>query len=139
MILTDANVLICAFGTDTAEHAICKPWLGRLTLGDAQFGVSLLVLSAVARITTNPRISNIPVKSAKPCPTVTTFCTNRTAKSWSPDWTIFSRLCIATGTRGPRITDAWFAALAIERGCNWITFDRDYARFPGLDWRDPVI
>jgi len=39
--------------------------------------------------------------------------------------------------RGPRVADAWFAALAIERGCTWITLDRDYARFPGLDWEEP--
>ncbi|HWB49334.1 MAG TPA: hypothetical protein VG651_09510 [Stellaceae bacterium] len=38
------------------------------------------------------------------------------------------------------VTDAWFAALAIERGgCTWITYDRDYARFPGLDRRLPSI
>jgi predicted nucleic acid-binding protein len=31
------------------------------------------------------------------------------------------------------VTDAWFAALAIEWDCEWVTFGRDYARFPGLD------
>ena len=36
------------------------------------------------------------------------------------------------------ITDAWYAALAIESGCEWITFDRDYARFPGLKWSLPT-
>jgi hypothetical protein len=30
-----------------------------------------------------------------------------------------------------------FAALAIESGCEWITTDRDYSRFPGLRWRHP--
>lgn len=48
------------------------------------------------------------------------------------------RLCIETDTRGPRVTDAWYAALAIEWGCEWITFDRDYARFPGLKWQVPA-
>jgi predicted nucleic acid-binding protein len=37
----------------------------------------------------------------------------------------------------PRVDDARFAALAIEAGCEWITLDRDYARFPGLRWRVP--
>jgi PIN domain len=53
-------------------------------------------------------------------------------------WEIFKRLCIAPDTRGSRVTDAWFAALAIEWGCEWITFDRDFARFPGLRWQVPV-
>ena len=40
---------------------------------------------------------------------------------------------------GPRVADAWFAALAIEGGCEWITFDRDYSRFPGLKWQVPAM
>ena len=35
-------------------------------------------------------------------------------------------------------TDAFLAALAIESGSEWITTDRDYARFPGLRWRHPL-
>jgi predicted nucleic acid-binding protein len=38
---------------------------------------------------------------------------------------------------GNLVQDAWFAALAIEAGCEWITTDRDYARFPGLVSRAP--
>jgi toxin-antitoxin system PIN domain toxin len=53
-------------------------------------------------------------------------------------WDIFKRLCIETDTRGPRVTDAWFAALAIEWGCEWITLDRDYSRFSGLRWQAPA-
>jgi uncharacterized protein len=36
-----------------------------------------------------------------------------------------------------RITDAWFAALAIEWGCDCFTLDPDFARFPGLKWQVP--
>jgi len=27
---------------------------------------------------------------------------------------------------------------AIEHNCDWISFDRDFARFPGLRWRSPL-
>ena len=54
-------------------------------------------------------------------------------------WRIFQRMCVEAGVRGPLTADAWFAALAIEHGCTWMTFDRDYARFPGLDWREPAV
>ncbi len=30
---------------------------------------------------------------------------------------------------GPTVTEAWYAAPAIEWGCEWVTLDRDYARF----------
>jgi hypothetical protein len=39
---------------------------------------------------------------------------------------------------GPTVTDAWYAALATEWGCEWITLDRDYSRFPGLRWKVPA-
>lgn len=53
-------------------------------------------------------------------------------------WQIFERLCRETDTTGSRVTDAWFAALAIEHGCEWVTLDRDFARFPGLKWSMPA-
>lgn len=141
MILADVNVLIFAFRSDTAEHAVCKRWLARIIAGDAQFGVSPLVLGAVVRITSNPRI----FKEPSPVEEAFGYCDNllsqphcEVVRPGERHWTIFKRLCIATGTRGPRITDAWFAALAIEHACTWITYDRDYARFPELDWREPA-
>ena len=53
-------------------------------------------------------------------------------------WEVFQRLCRETGAKGALIPDAYFAALAIESGCEWITTDRDYARFKGLRWRHPL-
>jgi uncharacterized protein len=44
-----------------------------------------------------------------------------------------------TRTRGLRITDDWFASLAIEHACSRITYDRDDARFTELDWREPAL
>ena len=50
-------------------------------------------------------------------------------------WEIFMSLCQHVGAKGDLIPDAYLAALAIESGSEWITTDRDYARFPGLRWR----
>jgi predicted nucleic acid-binding protein len=47
-------------------------------------------------------------------------------------------LCKTASARGNLIPDAFFAALAIEAGCEWITTDRDFARFEGLRWRHPL-
>ncbi len=40
--------------------------------------------------------------------------------------------------KGNLVADAYLAALAIESGSEWITTDRDYARFKGLRWRHPL-
>jgi predicted nucleic acid-binding protein len=43
----------------------------------------------------------------------------------------------ATG-RPTLVPEAYLAAMAIEHGCEWITTDRGFARFPGLKWRSPL-
>jgi toxin-antitoxin system PIN domain toxin len=53
-------------------------------------------------------------------------------------WAIFERLCREAQVRGNLVPDAYFAALAIESGSEWITTDRDYSRFPALRWRHPL-
>ena len=53
-------------------------------------------------------------------------------------WQIFADLCERTDAGGNRVDAAYLAALAIESGCEWITSDRDYGRFPGLRWRHPL-
>ena len=141
MILPDVNVLIYAFRQDVPQHAICRPWLNGVVLGDARFGVSPLALSALLRVTTNPRAYSTPSATED----AFGFCEDLLAQPHCQvvepgerHWDIFKQLCVETETRGPRVTDAWFAALAIESGCEWITFDRDFARFPGLRWQVPT-
>jgi predicted nucleic acid-binding protein len=50
---------------------------------------------------------------------------------------LFLNLCRKTGAVGNAIPDAYFAALAIESNCEWVTTDRGFARFSGLRWRHP--
>jgi hypothetical protein len=140
MILADVNVLIYAFRSDSPFHSICKPWLDRVVEGETRFGVSPLTLSAVVRITTNSIFYDQPSPTAESF----AFCDNllsqphcEIVQPGDRHWAIFERLCLGASIRGPRVTDAWFAALAIEHGCTWITCDRDFARFPELDWREP--
>jgi toxin-antitoxin system PIN domain toxin len=142
MILADANVLIYAFRSDSPHHDVCKPWLNGVVSGDARFGVSPLALSALVRITTNPRAFQQPsalLDAFGFCEDLLNQPHCDVVAPGERHWAIFQRLCMETDTRGRRVTDAWFAALAIEHGCIWITYDRDFARFPGLDWRSPQV
>jgi toxin-antitoxin system PIN domain toxin len=142
MILPDVNVLIYAFRKDMPQHALCRAWLTDVITGDARFGLSPQVLSAVIRITTNPRAFRTPSATEE----AFAFCDNlrgqphgQIVEPGERHWDIFERLCIDTDTRGPLVSDAWFAALAIEWGCDWITLDRGYARFRGLKWQVPAV
>ncbi len=44
---------------------------------------------------------------------------------------------LVAAMREDLVSDASHVALAIEHGCEWITNDSDFARFPGLRWRRP--
>jgi toxin-antitoxin system PIN domain toxin len=141
MILPDVNVLIYAFRRDVPEHATCRAWLHAVIAGDQRFGISPLALSALVRITTSARF--YPSRSSLEeafgyCEDLTGQPHCQIVEPGERHWDIFRRLCIETDMRGRRVTDAWFAALAIEWGCEWITLDRDFARFPGLKWSAPA-
>ena len=142
MILPDVNILIYAFREDTPFHDICRLWLEAVLDSGADFGVSRLALAAVIRVTTGPKFYQEPSTLDE----AVGFCSYlldrpncQPVEPGSRHWMIFRRLIVDTDTRGRRVTDAWFAALAIEWGCEWITMDRDFARFPGLRWRLPEL
>lgn len=140
MMLSDVNVLIGAFRPDAIQHPICRAWLDMVVAGRSRFGLSPLALSAVVRITTSSRIFKTPSTSEE----AFAFCDDllqqphaQIVEPGDRHWAILRQLCAEADVKGPLVSDAWFAALAIEWGCEWITLDRDYARFKGLKWRAP--
>lgn len=140
MILPDVNVLIYAFRSDTPEHAKHKAWLEGVLNGPSAYGVSPQVLASVVRICTHPRIFARPSRLAEVLAFGGVLLEQPNATVITPGdrhWSIYEGLCAAAKATGNLTQDAWFAALAIEAGCEWITTDRDFARFPGLAWRAP--
>lgn len=53
-------------------------------------------------------------------------------------WEIFAECCQRGRVRRSLVADAYHAALAIETASTLITTDTDFARFPGLDRRNPL-
>jgi uncharacterized protein len=141
MLLPDVNVLIYAFRPDSDQHEDYRKWLEDVINGEAAYGCSDHVLSGFLRVVTHPRAFKRPdsiidalefasaVRSQPHCVRVT---------PGPAHWSIFTRLCAKSGVKGNLVPDAYFAALAIESGCEWVTTDRDYSRFRGLRWRHPL-
>jgi toxin-antitoxin system PIN domain toxin len=140
LILPDVNVLIYAFRVDTAGHSRYRDWLEEVVNGPATFGVAPHILSAVVRVCTHPRIFAVPNESAEVFEFTNALIGQPNATIVQPGdrhWSLFQQVCRDSQATGNLIPDAWNAALAIESGCEWITTDRDYARFKGLKWRTP--
>jgi len=51
---------------------------------------------------------------------------------------VFRRPLSAGQAAGPLVTDAALAALAIDHGATLYTTDRDFSRFSGLEWKNPI-
>ena len=142
MILPDVNVLIYAFRRDTERHAEYHRWLEESLSSEPAIGLSDLILSAVIRITTHPKIFIKPSPLAEVVGFTNFLRDQSNTIMINPGvrhWDIFIELCDKSEARGNLITDAFLAALAIESGCEWVTADRDFSRFPGLKWRHPLV
>jgi toxin-antitoxin system PIN domain toxin len=141
MQLTDVNVLVYAYRQDAPDHARYRAWLERLLAAPSAYGVSDVVLSGFLRVVTHPRVFDPPSPVGHAVGFADALRSRPNAVPVAPGprhWAIFADLCRTAGVKGNLVPDAFLAALAIESGSEWITTDRDYARFSGLRWRHPL-
>ena len=140
MILPDVNVLLYAFRSDSAHHARALAWVETLVNGDEAYGMSPQVLGSVVRLATHPRVFVAPSRLEDALAFARVLLEQPQCTAIVPGarhWAIFEDQCRRAAASGNLVQDAWFAALAIESGCEWVTTDGDFARFPGLRWRRP--
>jgi hypothetical protein len=139
MILCDVNVLLYAMVAATPHHQLCRRELTRLRRSRTAIAVSDLVAAAVIRIATHSKIFRPALTSADAFAFVDAWSSHPRAVRVAPGgrhWSIFRDLVTALGVRGSDTTDAYFAALAIEHGCEWWTTDHGFARFDALRTRN---
>lgn len=141
MLLTDVNVLVYAANQKHPDNDQYKRWLTDCLSGSEPFGVSELVLSGVIRVLTIGKGYPRKVAPDEALGFVSSIRNSPASVVLRPGpnhWKVFVDLCRQTNARGNTVPDAYHAALAIEHGCEWITADRGFAKFPGLRWRHPL-
>lgn len=139
--LCDVNVLVYAHRKDADRHDLYRQWLEERLASDEAFGTSELVLSGFLRVVTHPRVFRTPTPMKRALEFARVLREGPNVVLVAPGarhWSIFEQLYISSGAKGNLVPDAYLAALAIESGSEWITTDRDYARFPDLRWRHPL-
>lgn len=141
MQLPDVNVLVYAHRSESPEHTRYAEWLVRLAEGPEPFALSEWGASGFVRIVTNSRIWENPTPLEDALEFVRRLRQRSNARLLThgpASWDIFVKLCLAARARGKLVADAYHAALAIEHGCEFITADSDFGRFPGLRHRHPL-
>ena len=142
MILPDVNVLVYVHRRDAPGHSGFSQWWQEQISSDQAIGMADLVLSGFLRIVTHPRIFDPPTPLGTALQFVEEIRSLPNYVELAPGqrhWDVFTNLSRTARAKGNLIPDAYLAALAIESGSEWITADRDYARFSGLRWRHPLV
>jgi uncharacterized protein len=141
VILVDANLLVYAHVLSMPQHGRAKTWLdGEINRG-GRVGLPWPSLLGFLRLVTNPRVFARPEPLEQAWRTALRWLDNPNV--WIPVPTERHRemvgplLAAATG-RPNLVPDAHLAALAIEHGLELCSADGDFARFPGLRWRNPL-
>lgn len=141
MILFDVNVVVALFRADHPHHDVTRPWFDGLVRNAETFTVPDLVWCSFVRIVTHRRVFVVPASLAEAFDFVRAIREQPGHASVVPDEAhlgVFEELCQGADATGDLAVDAYLASIAIERGCSLASFNRDFARFEGLDWRIPA-
>ncbi|MFN7974864.1 MAG: TA system VapC family ribonuclease toxin [Acidobacteriota bacterium] len=138
MKIVDANVLLYAVNEDAHGHDASRRWLEASLSGVETVGFAWIVLLAFLRISTRSGVFARPLAPREALDVIDAWLASPCAIIAHPSdrhGPIFRDLVERTGTGGNGTTDAHLAALTIEHGAELWSWDRDFARFPGLTFR----
>lgn len=139
-MIIDANLLLYARNSADERHEAARDWLEAALNGSTRVGLAWWSLAAFVRISTNPRAFPAPLTPDEAATQVGEWL--EAPRAWVPEPTsafraVFLDLVRTHGVRGPLVTDAQLAALAVDHGVSVASTDGDFARFP-VTWINPL-
>lgn len=141
MIIPDVNLLIYAYNADAPHHDEAKAWWEGLLNSEASVGLPWVVALGFIRLMTHRAVLIKPLEPNRAVERVRSWHTRPNVNVLEPGprhLELLDKLFTAIGTAGKLTTDAHLAALAIEHQYELCSNDTDFARFPGLRWRNPL-
>lgn len=141
MILVDVNILLYAEDSLSVHHDKARRWWDTQLSGSEPVCFCWPVLSAFLRITTNARILNRPLTRQEASARVQSWLQqpcSRIVQPTADHWTIYQEVMEEGNALANLIPDAHLGALAREHACTLYSSDLDFARFPSVDWKNPL-
>jgi hypothetical protein len=141
MIVADANLLVYALHADMPNHVAARQWLERSLAGEEPFGLCWVVILAVVRLCTNPRLFPGALSADQALEVVQGWLDHPSVVLLQPGprhWEILAALLRQAGNAGNLTMDAHLAALALEHGGVVHSCDADFHRFTGLRLINPL-
>jgi uncharacterized protein len=140
MKLLDVSVVLPAHRADHPDHVAARNWLDALLASREQFGVPWMVWWSFLRLSSHPRVFPVPTPVDEAFEFIQAIRAQPGHISVEPGadhLDCLRRVCQRGEATADLVPDAVFAALAVEHGGELVSFDRDFARFPGLRWSRP--
>lgn len=137
MIIPDVNILVYACRQDSPMHEHFQSLLMHAFARREQVGLCDVVRIGLLRIVTNAKPWLVPTSLEGALGFIDWISSQPSSLTVAPGplhADIFRELCVATGAKGNLITDAYLAALSIEHDAVLLSYDYDFAKFPGLRW-----
>ena len=142
MRLVDTNVMVYAHRRDAERHQEYEAWMQAMINGPEPYAVADFAVTGMVRVVTDRRYYREVASTIIDALAFADEIRNQPhARVISPGpkfWSLFSNLCRQTDARARLIPDAYLAALALEHGCELVSTDQDFRRFPGLRCRHPL-
>lgn len=146
MIVLDANILLYAYDSASAKHAKARAWVEEAFSQAAPVGLPWQTIGAFLRIMTNTRLPGERYSLDEAAQVVDRWLEQPNVRLLAPGegdrghdhWLLLRRMIVEGQAPGALISDAQLAALTLEYGGTLHTTDRDFARFPGLRWKNPL-
>ena len=142
MILIDANLLLYAYHPGAGQHEKSRAWFEAVLSGPDLVRFAWLTLWAFIRIATNARVFDRPLSVSEAEAAISSWLAQPVAGILEPGerhWDILRSLVREGQATGPLVMDAVLAAIALEHGATLCTTDRDFSRFSGLRWINPLV
>lgn len=141
MIVIDANLLLYAYSAASVKQEKAQVWLEDSFASGDSVGLAWQVISAFVRIASNPRLPQLRRPLQEVTHIVDEWLRQPSVRVLLPGdnhWIVFRRMILEGQATGDLVSDAHIAALTIEWGGVLYTTDRNFARFPGLRWVNPL-
>ena len=133
--MLDVNVVLAAHRDDHPHFAVVRLWFDALLAGDDDFAVPTTVWTSFMRLATHRRVFTVPTPRDDAFAFVDATCAQPHHVLVAPGprhLAIVRRLCDEADAMGNLVPDAVVGAVALEHGCEVVTLDRDFARFPSV-------
>ena len=135
MKLVDLNVLLYATNSDSRHHEVSRRWLDWALSGGDTVAFTWIVLLGYVRLSTKVGLFPAPLSVSSAMGQVDDWLAASSAVLVEPTVSharVLCQLLDVAGSGGNLVNDAHLAALAVEHRCGIVSFDRDFARFPGV-------